>query len=785
MTFSGLPRSSTKRQEKNQGRKSYLYYAERRKAHLANGFTLPQCAPRTNISSASVRGKWLRFCSEARLNPDALLQNLTSADVKAWFDWIKVNFHGSIKAHSALSTYWRTLKRLYFMTNLKTMGELMEKDCINYMNVVSKEMGLRKHPLPKPTEQLVDLLHFQTTHIVHCDAVFADEKQRLYHMAGLNLSSITACRAVSLFDTRCPVNIQPDGSAPVSTEGKVTDDEALLLQSGSQDRGSLSDSGYETNQSNGFCELDEDISDKVSSDSSLSGLESDIDYMSDCSSVTDDGYLAGDNNTGTILWRHVDFCIVRNPVPGCPNILAATVTLLHTKGEDRKPRIKRFVIEHEENLIFDLLSQLLALAWHDRIFAADHRDVEDIYTFPIPPHRRGMKLKVKSEYLDKPIFREPEHTSDGYRTSDSQPLKSQTWSRNLKRTGEKSGEEQNLTQKVLRRGGINAINNKAPASVRDQVADHESNAVKYYLNEVVDFDTAAAFHQRPSNETVQREFRSATLLADNTAPLGLTDKHKRRIARDPEVRRLRRVCRSLTEAIRQSKYRTVKGAKGTKIGEKKRRADAELNSKLTELRQNAKEMNRRRHFRNTDTVLFNQRYENGPQPQESEVLDRSPHHYQIPERAELVDLLFYTPPAETEEDAFLRRLRYIRLLVRWQCRKEAPRRGRQAAVATMPQPQPPPASPTVNTIPEKYDPLQCPFCLADQRLPPLNREKKKSKINKLWDHVENLHREELAAFDSGTQRCGLCGMRSVDFIPSSVPAFKNHTQAIHGIRLRA
>ncbi|KAF5854957.1 hypothetical protein ETB97_010486 [Aspergillus alliaceus] len=438
MTFSGLPRSSTKRQEKNQGRKSYLYYAERRKAHLANGFTLPQCAPRTNISSASVRGKWLRFCSEAHLNPDTLLQNLTSADVKAWFDWIKVNFCGSIKAHSALSTYWRTLKRLYFMANLKTMGSLMEKDCINYMNVVSKEMGLRKHPLPKPTEQSVDLLHFQTTHIVHCDAVFADEKQRLYHMAGLNLSSITACRAVSLFDTQCPVNIQPDGSALVSTGGKATDDELLLLRSSSQDWSSLSGSGYKTNQSNGFCELDKYVSDKISSDSSLSDFGSDINSISDCSSVTDDGYLAGDSNTGTILWRHVDFCIVRNPVPGCPNILAATVTLLYTKGEDRKPRI--FPTAQIPNL--EPQSQ------------TDWREVW-----------RGTKPDPEST---------PAWQHQCYQQYDPFP-------------------------RYVR-------SDKAPASVRDQVADHESNAVKYYLNKVVDFDTAAAFHQQPSNEAVQREF---------------------------------------------------------------------------------------------------------------------------------------------------------------------------------------------------------------------------------------------------------------------------------------
>jgi hypothetical protein len=66
---------------------------------------------------------------------------------------------------------------------------------------------------------------------------------------------------------------------------------------------------------------------------------------------------------------------------------------------------------------------------------------------------------------------------------------------------------------------------------------------------MVDFDTAAAFHRRVLNEIVQREIRSATLLADNTAPLGLTDEQKRKINQNPEVWRLRRRCRRLTEQI--------------------------------------------------------------------------------------------------------------------------------------------------------------------------------------------------------------------------------------------
>jgi hypothetical protein len=150
----------------------------------------------------------------------------------------------------------------------------------------------------------------------------------------------------------------------------------------------------------------------------------------------------------------------------------------------------------------------------------------------------------------------------------------------------------------------------------------------------------------------------------------------------------------------------------------------------------------------------------------------------------LVQLLFYSSAPTTEEELYCRRLRYIRLLILWQHRQEAPRRGKQTE-ANVTQLQTTLTSLSIHVIPERYDPLQCPFCLANPGLPRSSREKRKSKINKLWDHVEKLHRIELAAFGTGTKRCGLCGMRSIDYRPRSVPEFKNHTETVHGIRLRA
>ncbi|CAK47957.1 hypothetical protein M747DRAFT_243364 [Aspergillus niger ATCC 13496] len=662
MTYSGLPRRKHAPGDDNSGRKSYLYYAQRRKLHLESGPTLPKYSPNTNVSAASVRGKWVRFCTEACLDPDDLLKNMTSADVKSWFDWIEKNFKGSIKAHSALANYWRTLKRLYSLKNCREMDADMKRDCLNYMNVVSSRMALRKHPLPKPTGQSEDLLQYLVSHLVDCDSVFADEKQRLYALSGLNLSCISASRAVSFFDTRHRLQFQADGTLvpPIDTSAKVRTPLSSIEEP-------LCDPSTKINLQNDDHAEGGSTSETSSYSDSEVDTASDSDHQSDCSSVTDDG--------------------------------------------------KRYVIKHEDNLIFDVLSQLLALAIHDDIFEATIQDVSHIYTVPIPDHRKGIQLKIKREKLNISVFREPERTPQDYRTSDSCPLKSKTWSRYVKRIGVRSGQEHNLTQKVFRRGAINAINNSAPSSIRDQVADHESNAVKYYLNEIVDFDTAAAFHKRPSNKVVQRELRSATLLADKTAPIGLTATQAKKITTDPEVRRLRRVCRALTAEIRSQGYKRVKNTAGTEI----------------------------------DTAIFNQQYELDRTSPEAKLQSHMARTYQILERKELVDLLCYSTPTKTDEEAHLRRLRYIRLMIRWQDRKESPRRGKQSV--TIPKPQA--ANPSSACVVENFNPLQCPFCLSDTRLSPADRTKRKSKTNKLWDHVERIHEQELAAFDSGFRKCGL------------------------------
>ncbi|EEQ85975.2 uncharacterized protein BDCG_09244 [Blastomyces dermatitidis ER-3] len=120
--------------------------------------------------------------------------------------------------------------------------------------------------------------------------------------------------------------------------------------------------------------------------------------------------------------RFVEDVTDDDPVAGRPNILLAKATVLHTKSEDKKPRV-----------------------------------LEDIYWQPIPSHLQGMNLKIKIKKLDQPVFRQPERTAEGYQTSETKPLKASTWQGYRRHVGLLSGLEYALTQYVWRRSLISAI----------------------------------------------------------------------------------------------------------------------------------------------------------------------------------------------------------------------------------------------------------------------------------------------------------------------------------------
>jgi len=116
-----------------------------------------------------------------------------------------------------------------------------------------------------------------------------------------------------------------------------------------------------------------------------------------------------------------------------------------------------------------LLDHLLAMAIHDTVFEAKTaNNVHNIFHFlkhsRLPNNKHGILLRIEKQKRDIPVFRQPGHKRDDYRTLVREPLKAGTWLRYLKHLGRDAGLKDSVTQYVLRRGLVNAVNSELQSS---------------------------------------------------------------------------------------------------------------------------------------------------------------------------------------------------------------------------------------------------------------------------------------------------------------------------------
>jgi hypothetical protein len=67
---------------------------------------------------------------------------------------------------------------------------------------------------------------------------------------------------------------------------------------------------------------------------------------------------------------------------------------------------------------------------------------------------------------------------------------------------------------------------------------------------------------------------------------------------------------------------------------------------------------------------------------------------------------------------------------------------------------------------------QCPFCIDDESKIFRERTKPLRRVNKFWDHVENIHHLELAAFATGHKPCLICQAKGIMFTLSKHFSFQ-------------
>lgn len=148
-----------------------------------------------------------------------------------------------------------------------------------------------------------DLYHILFTHWVYDSNTYHDEHQRVQVATGLLLAVYTGCRPVSLFDTS-ERKFDNGGTESNTTDNKGT-------ESSDADNNSATDSTLEPSDTESFEEFEFDRD-------------------------SNDGMSIYSGTTESICYNDVQLPLLHNDISGGPPILAATVTLIHTKGAKRR-----------------------------------------------------------------------------------------------------------------------------------------------------------------------------------------------------------------------------------------------------------------------------------------------------------------------------------------------------------------------------------------------------------------------------------------------------------------
>ncbi|OAA34045.1 hypothetical protein NOR_08702 [Metarhizium rileyi] len=111
------------------------------------------------------------------------------------------------------------------------------------------------------------------------------------------------------------------------------------------------------------------------------------------------------------------------------------VTLRYTKGWERRKNPKLFIFYEVDDLLFDAILHLLALALLDQAFEANVQTVQDVYKIRVLPARPSIEFNWRKEIRDKPIFRQAVANDGMARTSDTEALRYHTYLYYLQRLG--------------------------------------------------------------------------------------------------------------------------------------------------------------------------------------------------------------------------------------------------------------------------------------------------------------------------------------------------------------
>ncbi|PNP56824.1 hypothetical protein THARTR1_03122 [Trichoderma harzianum] len=397
------------------------------------------------------------------------------------------------------------------------------------------------------------------------------------------------------------------------------------------------------------------------------------------------------------------------------------VTLRYTKGWQKRPNTKTFILTEVDALIFDPIILMIIIGILDNAFDANIKSVDDIYRVRVQQPRRSYEFRWKEEKMEIPIFRQAVMTAAGVRTSETIALRYHTYLYYLQRLGINAGFMQVLTSYMIRRGAGESVEVTATQAQLQQVMSHRDAGVyQAYINQRVQCHVQAAFLSQPSAQALFKAVTHMSRYVDPRAPIELTSDEAAKLRLDPEVGKLKELRDQLSKEIR-SESGTIKKAEiaGTKLYQLYKKAGDALKCAKEKMTKSAKRHSRAHYFNTIDTIEINKQLEDNTQlglgadgwkPPEVE------HH--LAERKEVAGLI-------CEEIKLEHRIRTANAILSL-CRKKEPPRRRIPVQSKLDEE----ASPLHCPISQSCAKTQCIFCIRN------GDSRHFSSVYKTRDHVE-------------------------------------------------
>jgi hypothetical protein len=296
-----------------------------------------------------------------------------------------------------------------------------------------------------------------------------------------------------------------------------------------------------------------------------------------------------------------------------------------------------------------------------------------------------------------------------------------------------------------------------------------------YINEKIKFHLQNAFLDEPTEDSLLKMLSHIGHMRDprarkNMVPDGVWEM----MPPDPDIEALR----AERNRLKGGRYR-IRGAENE---ERIRELGKLIATKEAQRRNKIQQEYRADYFYNRPTRDIERQAIMDEEEEEEEEYVEPIVDLQIPERAQLAEILCSQPDDLSATELLELRIQAVELMVslcgkRETARRNYIRRRAQADVTVKEE------SPGPDPFPLLMDRKQCPYCIGDESLSYEERTFKYCRPAVMYDHFDRKHAPQLGDMKQLLCNHPKCREEALEF--KHLNHFKNHVERVHGVKLRA